>query len=370
MLNIFSPEGDKTFSVGSLPLCYLQTIHVADRSPITIVWDDFTTQGAWNDMYYYDITENYMAELAFQLMSGWSVDENTFPETWNVWQYVTPCYFLRGYMIVNVTPSPTPHVVFPVCYNFFGNVTCTSIFNSTTGMYDKIIVDIYTKNMTMDYLHPGGYISGPFWRTFNPKGSMALYVYASGVAAKSTDNIRVFKDTGTLSLSDSARTTKVLSPFNIRWGEDGGTVLGSSSYGSFNTSIYGGSLKSYSIPIPGDGSKRPVVLPIAQKKFGAKPTPASEYFNYFIIPDSPLEVMMVERASGVYWGVFETAANNGNYSDLRIIGAESMSFSYVRRWSQRFDWEAFYSIDNETNGGIVDSTVMGTDLAKAFILST
>jgi hypothetical protein len=333
------------------------------------VWDDFTTQGAYDDMNYYDITENSMAELAFGLMSGWSVDENTFPESWDTEQYVTDCYFLRGYMIVDVIPSPTPHVVFPVCYNFYGNVICTSILNSTTGLYDKIIVDMYTKNMTMDYLYSGGYLSGPYWRTFNPKGSLALYIYTPGSSAKSTDCLRVYNSANSLSLSDTAKTTRVTDSFNIRWGEGGGTSLGLAASGAYNASIYGG-LKSYSMTIPGNGSKRPIVLPIAQKKFGPKPTPASEYFNYFIIPESSLEVMMVERASGIYWGVFETVANSGIYSQLRIIGAESMSFSYVRRWSQRFDWEAFYSIDNETNGWIVDSTVMGTDIAKAFILST
>jgi hypothetical protein len=370
MINLFSPTGQQTFSATSLPLCYLQTIHIANRTPLTIVWEDATTQSAYNDMRYYDISESSMAEQVFDMMSGWSLDENTLPEEWDVDSYVTDCYFLHGYMIADVIPSPTPHIVFPVCYNFFGNITCTSIYNSATGKYDKIIVDIYTKNMTMDYWTAGGYISGPVWREFNPKGSIALYVYTSGPDQKTTDCLRVRNASGLLSLTDTAKTTKIVSSFDIRWGEDGSTTLGAAANGTWDASIYGGGLKSYCMNIPGNGSKRPILLLIAQKKFGPIPTFASEAFNGFLIPDTPLEVTMIDRSVGVYWGVFEAVASSGVYSKLRIIGAEALSYSYVRRWTERFAWEAFYSNENETWGWAVDSLNFNTDLAKAFILST
>ncbi len=168
-------------------------------------------------------------------------------------------------------------------------------------------------------------------------------MYTSGTDAKTTDCFRVYKDTSHLTLSDSAKAAKIVNSFDLRWGYYGNTHFGTVAAGSYNTSVAVGYNKSYSMPIPGDGSKRPIVLPIAQKKFGpTATTDVSWGYNETLFPWEGFPIAATERATGVYWGVFETVSKNGVWSQLRLIPAESLSFPYIRKWANpRYAWEIF-----------------------------
>jgi hypothetical protein len=146
-----------------------------------------------------------------------------------------------------------------------------------------------------------------------------------------------------LTLSDSAKAAKIVNSFDLRWGYYGNTHFGTVAAGSYNTSVAVGYNKSYSMPIPGDGSKRPIVLPIAQKKFGpTATTDVSWGYNETLFPWEGFPIAATERATGVYWGVFETVSKNGVWSQLRLIPAESLSFPYIRKWANpRYAWEIF-----------------------------
>lgn len=358
------------FSADVLPLCYHQTVHILNRDPITLVFEDYSNPSAYDDLIFDD---SYPVDSIFEgVLTGWNVDEFMFPSDWEVHNYCDPCLFLRGYAIIDVTPSAKPFIVFPVCYNFFGNVICTSIYNSITQKYDKILVDIYAKNLRMDYYYTGGYVGGAGWRTYNPKSTLSLFIYTAGVEPGIYDTLRVYDSNSRISLSDAAKTAKVTNSFDLRWGWYGNTFLGTAGAGSYNTSVCGESDPSYSIPIPGDGSKRPIVLPIAQKKFGPTATDqVMDGYNYTIFNWMGFEIAATERATGVYWGVFETVANNGIFSQLRILGAEAISFPYLRKWANpRYAWELFYFPYDEPYCSFINDENWTDDIAKAFILST